>query len=150
MSGAHLVQRLFDRSAARSGGVRLEVGARPVALDGVAPLRESSIRNSTSGLVAVLGRLKIDAGPGRLDVADVDQSGQRGGPQAGERSAAGIEREMILAVVPARRHHPTILVVEVPFLRLWESCVDSRDGARPPDLPSGSFLTNISLPSQSS
>src|ERR1700733_10437791 len=54
-----------------------------------------------------------------LDVADVDQTGQRGRPQPGEWAAAGVQGQMILAVEPTRRHHPAVFAaVHVPFLRV--------------------------------
>ena len=51
--------------------------------------------NSTSGSEVGLGQVDLDAVAGRLDVADVDQAGQRGGPEAGDRTAAGVERQMV-------------------------------------------------------
>ena len=46
------------------------------------------------------------------------RSGQRGGPQPGQRPTAGVQRQVVGAVEPARRHHPAVVVVEVAFLRL--------------------------------
>src|SRR6476660_726314 len=39
-----------------------------------------------------LGEIVFDAGTGRLDVADIDEAGERGGPKSGNRSAAGERR----------------------------------------------------------
>src|SRR3954465_4883722 len=46
-----------------------------------------------------------------------DEAGQRGGPQACEGTAAGVEGEMVGAVEPARRHHPAVPVPEVALPR---------------------------------
>ncbi len=74
--------------------------------------------SSTGALQRRLGQIDLDAVAGRLHVADVDQAGQRGRPQPGQRPAAGVQRQMIGAVEPPRRHHPAVVVVEVAFLRL--------------------------------
>ena len=51
--------------------------------------------NSTSGSMARLGQIDLDAVAGGLDVADVHQAGQRRRPEARDRAAAGVERQMI-------------------------------------------------------
>ena len=56
-AGADLGERLLDEVQRAGRRVGLEVGARPVALDGVATTAGSSTRTSTSGLSAVFGRL---------------------------------------------------------------------------------------------
>ena len=110
------IERLLGEVQRDGGRVGLEVGTRPVALEGVAPLRDLPFeRHRTLG--RGLRQVDLHAVPGGLDVADVDQPGQRRRPQPGERSAAGVEREVVLAVVPARRHDPAVLVVEVALLR---------------------------------
>ena len=75
--------------------------------------------NSTSGLLRRLRQVDLDAVAGGLDVSDVDQSGQRRRPETRDRPAAGIERQMIAGalVVPARRHHPGVIAVEIALLR---------------------------------
>ena len=65
-----------------------------------------------------LGQVDLHAVPGGLDVADVDEARQRRRPQPGQRAAAGVEGEVVGAVEPARRHHPAVLVVHVPLLRV--------------------------------
>ena len=137
------------KCSAHGRGVRLEVGAGPVALDGVAPLRDLPLELDRS-LERGLGQVDLHAAAGGLHVADVDQAGQRRRPQPGERAAAGVEREVVRAVVPARRHHPGVLVVEVALLR-------PRVGVLVPRVPpvdrvarAGRCVTNISWSSQSS
>ena len=72
------------------------------------------------GLERGLRQVDLNAVAGRLDIAaHVDEPGQRRGPQPGERAATGVEREMILTVVPARAHHPAVLVVKIPLLGMW-------------------------------
>src|SRR5262249_8868405 len=63
----------------------------------------------------------LDAGAGRLDVADVHKLRQRGNPQPAQGTAAGIERQVLLGflVEPARRHHPGVLSLEIATLWLW-------------------------------
>ena len=56
----------------------------------------------TSGLSAVRGQVDLHAVAGRLDVADVDQARQRRRPQTGDRTAAGVQGQVVLAVEPAR------------------------------------------------
>ena len=58
VAGAHFFQRLFDEIQRSSRRVCLEIGARPVALDGVAPLAESSTRNVPRAWSRSSGRLK--------------------------------------------------------------------------------------------
>ena len=72
-----------------------------------------------AGRVAVLGKIDLHAVAGRLDVADIDESGERGGPETRDGAAAGVERQVVAGalVVPARRHDPGVLVVEVALLR---------------------------------
>ena len=76
--------------------------------------------NSTSGFVAVFGRRIFTVlSPGRFDVADVNQAGERGRPEARDRSAAGVQRQMIAGafVEPARRHDPGVIAGEIALLR---------------------------------
>ena len=42
-----------------------------------------------------LRQIDLDAVAGGLDVADVHQARQRRGPQARDRAAAGVERQMV-------------------------------------------------------
>src|SRR5262249_44274839 len=100
------------------GGVRLEVRARAIALDRVAPLRnlpfELDLRQGGR-----LGQIDLDALASGLDVADVDEARERRGPEPRDRTAARVEREVVARtfVVPARRHHPAVVLLEI--LLLW-------------------------------
>src|SRR5271155_3389094 len=105
-----------------SGSIGLEIGACTVAFDSIAPLwnlpLELNLRLGSS-----LRQIDLYALARRLDVADIDQSRQRRCPQAGDRAAASVERQMIAGafIEPARRHHPGVLATEVSFLRMRDS-----------------------------
>src|SRR5579863_4793501 len=62
---------------------------------------------------------------GGLDVADVDDTSERSGPEARDRSAAGVESKVVTGalVVPARRHDPCVLVLEVALLGFREGAL---------------------------
>src|SRR5580658_4074440 len=78
--------------ASRCVGLKISTGAIP--FDGIAPLGDLPLEfgfRQQGGL----GKINLDAVPGSLDVADVDQSGKSGGPEASDGSSAGIQREMI-------------------------------------------------------
>ena len=66
--------------------------------------------------------------PGGLDVADVDDAGERGCPETRDRAAAGVERQMIAGalVEPARRHDPGVFLFEVALLRPGEGALIPR------------------------
>src|SRR4051812_29809433 len=53
-------------------------------------------------------------------MSDIDEASQGGHPEASQRPAAGVKRQQFarLLVMPARRHHPGVLAVEVALLRL--------------------------------
>ncbi len=93
-AGVQLLQRLLDEVERRRRRVGLEVGPRPVALDGVAPLGDLPLELDL-GQRRRLGQVDLDALAGRLDVADVDQAGQRRRPEPGDRAAAGVERQVV-------------------------------------------------------
>ena len=114
------------KCSAAAGGVGLEVGPGPVALDGVRPLRDLPLEGDL-GLERRLGQVDDDAVAGRLhEAAEVDEAGQRRRPQAGDRAAAGVEGEVVRAVEPARRHDPAVLAVEVALLRLRDGVLVPR------------------------
>src|SRR5271165_5174553 len=110
-------QRLFHKVQSSASRVDLEVRPCTVAFDGIAPLGnlplELNLRQRSS-----LRQIHLDAVAGGLDVADVDQPSQRGGPEAGDGAASGIHRQMIASslIEPARRHHPGIFPAEVTLL----------------------------------
>ena len=103
VSCVQLGQSLLDKIKRGSRGVGLEVRPRAVALDGVAPLWnlpfELDFRFEGSP-----GQVDFYAVAGRLDVADINLAGKRRGPEARDRSAAGVEREIVAGpfVIPAR------------------------------------------------
>ena len=117
-AGVQLGQRLLDEVERRSRRVRLEVGPRAVALDGVAPLRDLPLELHLRQRRR-LRQVDLHAVAGGLDVADVHQARERRRPEPRERPAAGVERQVIAGplVEPARRHDPGVLAVEVALLR---------------------------------
>ena len=116
--------------------------------------RCSTSESSTRIRSLAAGRLRqVDfyAAARRLDITDIDQSGQCGRPETRDRAAAGIERKIIARalVVPARRHHPRIVALEIPLL--WSGVSRLIPGMPLVHwLPRGSVLTKISSFSQSS
>ena len=97
------------------------IGPGAVALDGVRLLGHVPFELHL-GHVRGLGDHHLDAVPGRLEVAEVDQAGLGRAPLAGERSAARVAADIGVGalVVDARRHHPAVLVREVALLRLGQ------------------------------
>ena len=114
-----------------------------IPLDGVAPLRDLPFEFDRP-LEGGLRQVDLDAVARGLDVSDVDKSGQRRRPQPGQRSAAGVERQMVFAVEPAWRHHPGVLVVHVALLRMRVRVLVPRVPSVETGLPRGSRVTNIS------
>ena len=135
-AGPDLDQRLLGEVQRAGRGVGLEVGPGPVALDRVAPLRDLPLE-ADRALERGLRQVDLHAGAGGLDVADVDQAGQRRRPQPGQRAAAGVQGQVVLAVVPARRHHPAVLVVQVALLRLGVGVLVPRVPRGRPGCPAG-------------
>ena len=99
------------------GRVRLKIGARPVALERVAPLRNRPLERCRP-LQSGLRQVDLHAVARGLDVIGLDQSRQRRGPQPRERAAPGVKRQIVGAVEPTRRHDPAVLVCQVTPLRL--------------------------------
>src|SRR5258708_26161424 len=101
-----------------SSGVGLEVGARSVALDRVAPLRDLPLKLHL-WLRGALGQANLHTMSGCLDVAaQVYDTGQGCRPQASNSAAAGVQRQVFARsfIIPARRHGPAIVDVEVALL----------------------------------
>src|SRR3984957_14085792 len=114
MSGMQLRKCLFHEVQCGAGSIDLEVGTRPVAFDGVAPLWDLPLELNLRQRGG-FRKIHLYAGAGGLDVSDVNQTGQRGSPKASDRSASRVHRQMIARplVQPARRHHPGVLATEV-------------------------------------
>jgi len=75
-AGVQFLKGLFHEMKCGAGGVNLEVGSSPVALNGVAPLGNLSFEfdfRQGSGV----GEIHLHAVACRLDVADIDQAGER-------------------------------------------------------------------------
>src|SRR4029077_799082 len=87
----------------------------------VAPFRDAPLELHL-GLQRRLRQIYLHALASRLDVSDVDEPRQRGRPEARERAAARVEREVIArpAIEVAGRHDPGVFPGQVPFLRTRE------------------------------
>ncbi len=119
VAGADLFQPLLDEVERHAGGVGEEVDPRAVALDRVRPPRDPPVQRRLRRLRRLRQR-DVDAVPGRADEGRLDLVRERGRPQARERAAAGVEREVVAApsVEPARAHHPRVVAaLEVASLR---------------------------------
>src|SRR4051812_19791765 len=97
-----LVTSLFEKVERRRGRVRLEVGAGAIAFQRIAPLRDLPLELDLRQIRGAR-QADLDAGPGRLDAADVHGARERRRPEARQRTAAGVERERLaaMAIVPA-------------------------------------------------
>src|SRR5437763_1943909 len=100
-------------------GVSLEIRPGPIAFDRVAPLRYLPLQLYFR-LHCRLGQVDLHAVSGRFDVADVHLARERRGPEAGDWTTTGIQREVFVVtlftlVIPAWRHHPCVLAFEVSF-----------------------------------
>src|ERR1043165_8526878 len=95
------LERLLNEIIGTRAGIRLEVSAGAVALDGVAPFGNVPLELGLR-LGRRLRQINLHAGAGRLDIADIDEAGQRGGPEPSDGTAAGVERQVVLGagVVP--------------------------------------------------
>src|SRR5215469_15249609 len=127
LPGVQRLQRLFAEVERRRGRVGLEIRPGAVALDGIAPLWNLPLEFD----IRLHGRFRqidLHAMTGRFDITDIHLSGQRGRPQARDRSAAGIEREIFAGalVVPTRRHDPRVVLGEIALLRAWRGCLIPR------------------------
>ena len=146
LAGADLLERLVDEVHRHARRVGDEVDPRAVALDRVGPLRDLPLERLL-GRVRRLRQVDQHARAGRLHVRRLDLVRQRGRPQARERAAAGVEREVVAGalVVPARAHHPRVVAaVEVALLRLAGSSSGSTGGAGRPGCRAGRAATNVS------
>src|ERR1700730_16851349 len=125
MTGIYLCQRLVYTVERDSSGVGLEVGARAVTLDSVAPLRNLPLKLHL-WLRGALGEPNLHAVSGGLDVAaQVYDTGQGCRPQASNSAAAGVQRQVFARpfIKPARRHSPAIVAVEGAFLWFGDGCL---------------------------
>src|ERR1700677_4726839 len=78
-AGIQLLQRLLYKVKRRRGSISLEVSTSPIPLECIAPLWNLPLKlrfRQKSGF----GQIDLDAVAGRLDVANVDQAGERRGP----------------------------------------------------------------------
>src|SRR5439155_24633720 len=82
-AGVHLGQALLDEIQGRRGRVGLKVRPGPIPFQRVAPARDLPLELDLRKCRR-LGQANLDAVPGRLDRADVIDSGLRRHPEAGE------------------------------------------------------------------
>ena len=86
--------RLLDEVQSGSRGIGLEVCARAIAFNGIAPFGDLPFELGL-GQIDGLREVDFDAVSGSLDIADVHHAGERRRPEARNRAAAGIEREIV-------------------------------------------------------
>src|SRR5580704_863852 len=117
-AGMELFQGFLHEVQGTASGIHLEVRARAIAFNGIAPLGDLPFKLDL-GQGSGLRQIHLDARSGGLDVADIDQAGQSGGPEARDRATASVECEMVAGplVEPTRRHDPGVLATEIAFLR---------------------------------
>src|SRR5581483_11808786 len=118
----NFLHRLFAAIQTDRRGVSLEIGTGAVAFDGIAPLRnlpDELLFRFGGGLGQTNAHGFV---PRRLDVPDVHQPGQSGGPQPRNGTAARIQGQVIAGALiqPARRHDPGVPAVEITFLRFGD------------------------------
>ena len=116
VAGLDFGHRPLDEVERAGRGIRLEVAARSVALERIAPFRDRPFEDRF-GRVARARERDLHALAGRLHVADVHQTRQRRDPEPRQRAASGVECEEVLSIEPSWRHHPGVLLVEVTLLR---------------------------------
>src|ERR1700720_2475926 len=93
-TGMQFFKRLFHEMQGSSRRVRLEVSPGSVAFNGIAPLRNLPLELDL-GKRSRLRQIDLYAVTGSLDVANVHDASERRSPEAGDRTAAGIERKMV-------------------------------------------------------
>src|SRR5688572_24641862 len=91
--------------------VRLEVGPRTIAFEGVTAVPRNVPLQLDRTLQRRLRQVDLHAVARRLHVTDIHQLRESRTPESGERTTTGVEGEIVLAVVPPRRHHPAVLLV---------------------------------------
>ena len=113
-----LLHRPLEAVQRDQRAVGLVVGPGAVALDRVGLLRDLPLELHL-GHVGRARQHHLDRVPGRLGVAEVDQTGLGGAPLARERTAARVAADVRVGalVVDARRDDPRVLVGEVALLR---------------------------------
>src|ERR1700683_3842671 len=118
VAGVQFGQRLFHKVQSRASSVHLEVSACTVALDGVAPLGNLPLERDLRQRRG-LRQIHLYAMASGFDVADVNQAGERGCPEARDGAAASVPCPAVARsfVEPARRHAPSVLAAEVALLR---------------------------------
>src|ERR1700731_1743234 len=117
-AGVQFRERLLAEIKRTARRVHLEVSARAIALNGVAPLGNLPLKFSF-GKRRSLGKIHLHARASRFDIADIDYSCQSCGPQTSDGAAAGIKGKMVAGtfIKPAWRHNPRVFSAEVALLR---------------------------------
>src|SRR6202046_360588 len=116
-AGVQFFERFFHKVQGGCGCVRLEVGASAVTFDGVTPLRNLPLELDF-GKRHGLRQIYFYALAGGLDVADINDPGERRGPETRNWPASSVERKMIpgALIEPARRHHPCVFAAKIALL----------------------------------
>src|SRR3984957_9171769 len=123
-AGMQLRQRLLGKMKRARGCISLEISARPIPLDRVAPLWNLPLKLYL-WFRHGLGQINLDALSGRLDIADVNKTCQRRRPETRDWAATGIKCQIVFRplVIPTWGHNPGVLIFEVTFLWLGESAL---------------------------
>ena len=150
-AGPHLLERPLEVVERDQRRVGLVVGAGAVALDRVRLLRDLPLELHL-GHVRRARQHHLDAVPGRLEVAEVDEAGLRRAPLARERAAAGVAADVRVGalVVHARRDDPACTCRRSRASAAWAASTLFHGWCLSTGLPSGSCVTNVSSFSQSS
>src|SRR6516162_3203690 len=87
-------KRAFDEMKRGTGRIYLEIRARAIAFNGVAPLGNLPLEFDF-GQRHGLWQIHLHAVSRGLEVTNVDQAGQRGRPETRDGAASGVERKVI-------------------------------------------------------
>src|SRR5260370_20031702 len=122
-----LGERLFGKVQSRRSSIGLEVSPCTIAFDGIAPLGNLPLQLCFRQRHC-LREVDFYAVTSGFDVANVNYACQCSGPETCDRTAASVERKIVLRafVIPPRRHDPSVFAREVTFLRLRESALVPR------------------------
>src|ERR1700686_2890399 len=122
-TGMQFLQRPLRKIKSRGSRINLEVSTGAIALDRIAPLGNLPFK-----LNLRLGRsfwqVHFYALPSGLDVPDVHNSRECRRPKSRDRTASGIQRQMVAGplIQPPRRHDPGIFAIKIALLRTRDGC----------------------------
>src|ERR1700683_1103812 len=97
-AGVQLLQRPLSKIESRRRCVDLEVSSGAITLDGIAPLRNLPFKLNLR-LGGSLGQVHLHAVTRGFDVTDIHEPGERRRPKSGNRSATGVQCEMVICTL---------------------------------------------------